>query len=101
MAMDIKAFEESLQGRAPPAGLGLALEALWFAAKGDWNVAHERAQAQQNKDGSWVHAHLHRQEGDESNAAYWYRKAGRPFAQQSLEEEWKTLVQALLASRPE
>src|SRR5262249_33483196 len=96
--MDQIAFKQSLSGVAPPPGLSLAQEALWFAAKGDWKTAHERAQAQDDRDGAWVHAYLHRQEGDAANAAYWYRRAGQPVSQQSLEEEWNSLAEALLAS---
>jgi hypothetical protein len=74
----------------------LALEALWHAAKGDWNAAHERAQNQGNRDRAWVHAHLHRQEGDADNDVYWYSRAGRPVAGGSIADEWEALVQELL-----
>ena len=94
--MDAKSFKESLSQETAPAGLSLAMEALWYAAKGDWNAAHERAQQQEDAQGAWVHAHLHRQEGDAANAAYWYRRAGRPVASQPLQEEWELLVQTLL-----
>jgi hypothetical protein len=93
--LDPTAFKQSLTGDGPPVGLTLAQEALWHAAKGDWNTAHERAQAQEDRAGSWVHAYLHRLEGDAGNAAYWYRRAGRPVATESLEEEWEGLVRAL------
>jgi hypothetical protein len=95
--MDRDTFVKSVQSSAPPSGLTHALEALWYAKKGDWHGAHERAQSQDDRDGAWVHAHLHRQEGDASNAAYWYRRAGRPVATQSLDEEWEALVAALLS----
>lgn len=68
--MDIAAFKSSLARNAPPEGLDSALGALWHAAKGDWNRAHELAQAQDDRDGAWVHAYLHRVEGDQSNAGY-------------------------------
>ena len=97
--MDLKQFKESLGKETPPPGLGLALEALWYAGKGDWNAAHERAQQQEDQDGSWVHAHLHRQEGDAANAAYWYRRADRPVATSPLAEEWASIVESLLAAR--
>ena len=96
--MDLNEFKKSLEKEAPPSGLGLALEALWYAGKGDWDTAHERAQEQEDQDGSWVHAHLHRQEGDADNAAYWYRRAGRPVATIPVSEEWLSIVEALLAS---
>ncbi len=94
--MDFDTFKESLAAHDPPTYLGLALEALWHVAKGDWDTAHERAQKQEDRDGSWVHAHLHRQEGDPVNAAYWYRRAGKPVASGPLEEEWEMIVRALL-----
>ncbi len=94
--MDLNQFKESLGKGTPPSGLSLALEALWYAGKGDWNAAHERAQQQEDRDGSWVHAHLHRQEGDAANAAYWYRRADRPVATSPLAEEWASIVEALL-----
>jgi hypothetical protein len=94
--VDRATFKRSLAAEVPPAGLSLALEALWYAARGDWDTAHERAQAQEDRDGAWVHAHLHRQEGDLGNAAYWYRQAGRPVADQPVKQEWEALVEAFL-----
>lgn len=96
MAADLDAFRASLAGTGPPAGLDGALGALWHAAKGDWNQAHELAQAQEDEAGAWVHAYLHRVEGDESNAAYWYRRAGKPHARVALETEWEEIAHALL-----
>jgi hypothetical protein len=96
--VDVNEFKKSLEKDAPPSGLGLALEALWYAGKGDWDTAHERAQEEQDRDGSWVHAHLHRQEGDADNAAYWYRLAGRPVTRVPISEEWLTIVETMLAS---
>jgi hypothetical protein len=98
--LDRNTFEQSLAADAPPTGLSLALQGLWFAAKGAWNTAHEYAQAQDDSDGARVHAYLHRVEGDATNPAYWYRRAGQPVAKQSLEEEWESLVQALLPGSP-
>jgi hypothetical protein len=94
--MDRKSFRESLKNKTPPTGIDLALQALWHAANGDWTKAHECAQEQDDKRGAWVHAHLHRQEGDLGNAGYWYRKAGKPMSTQPLPEEWNTIVDALL-----
>ena len=94
--MDIDTFERSLQQDAPPDGLNLALQALWYEAKGDWHAAHRAAQAEDDDDGAWVHAYLHRVEGDESNAGYWYRRAGRPHANSDLKQEWRDIVSALL-----
>lgn len=94
--MDFEAFKASLDGDAPPPGLGGALEALWHQAKGDWHAAHRLAQAAPGADGAWVHAHLHRVEGDEKNAGYWYRRAGKPPATTSFDAEWEEIVRALL-----
>ena len=94
--MDFDSFKSSASRDTPPAGLGNALEALWQLSKGNWETAHELAQAQDDSNGAWVHAHLHRVEGDESNAGYWYRKAGRPHAKTSLDAEWEEIVRALL-----
>ena len=95
--MDYATFKDSLGQGAPPAGLGRLLQALWHDANGDWGEAHRLAQAQDDRGGAWVHAYLHRKEGDLSNAAYWYRRAGRPVSGLSLEEEWEEIAEALLA----
>ena len=81
---------------APPEGLSLPLRALWWAAKGDWNAAHAVAQEGKDADAAWAHAWLHRQEGDLSNADYWYRRAGRSRSALPLEGEWNAIVTALL-----
>lgn len=90
-------FRESLAQDAPPDGLSQALQALWYDAKGDWGNAHTLAQAQDDAEGAWVHAYLHRVEGDLSNAGYWYRRANRPPASIALEDEWVEIAQTLLA----
>ena len=94
--MDFSTFEESLVQEAPPEGLSLALQALWHDANGDWDEAHRLAQQQDDHDGAWVHAYLHRKEGDPSNAAYWYRRAHQPVSHRTLEEEWQTIAETLL-----
>ena len=94
--VDLADFEASIQGAAPPAGVHGALEALWHERRGDWDRAHEIAQDIAGTDGSWVHAYLHRREGDQSNAAYWYRQAGKPIARGTLDDEWRAIVEALL-----
>ena len=73
-----------------------ALLALWHDARGDWDTAHQVAQDVDDETGAWVHAYLHRKEGDVSNAAYWYRRAHQPIATDSLEQEWARIVSALL-----
>ncbi len=94
--MDLSSFKQSLTKPEPPRGLSLALQALWWDAKSDWNKAHECAQEGEDQDGTRVHAYLHRKEGDESNAGYWYRRSNAsPFAG-TLAEEWDSLVQSLL-----
>ena len=94
--MDFDSFKTSIAEDAPPDGLSTALQALWHLSKGDWETAHKLAQSQDDAEGAWVHAHLHRVEGDESNAGYWYRKAAKPHATVPLEAEWDDIVQALL-----
>ena len=95
-------FEELQQsvtsGTKPPEGLSAALQALWHDARGDWGKAHEFAQDDHSRDGSWVHAYLHRKEGDIGNAGYWYARAGRPAVAKgvSLETEWAEIARALL-----
>lgn len=82
---------------APPA-LSPPLLALWWDARGDWAAAHEAAQAGEDAGSAWVHAYLHRKEGDLANAGYWYRRAGKPMPAGTLDEEWRAIAMALLAS---
>lgn len=96
--MDLAAFRASLSASAPPPRATPALRALWLDAKGDWDGAHEAAQADGGGDGDWVHAYLHRKEGDVGNAGYWYRRAGRPVSKAPLAEEWAAIAVALLAA---
>jgi hypothetical protein len=96
--MTLDEFRQSLTDAHPPADLGNLLQALWHEAKGDWARAHDILQHEESADGAWVHAYLHRVEGDPGNAAYWYRRAGRPVAQQSLGDEWNTIVGAMLTA---
>jgi hypothetical protein len=95
--MTLEQFRESLAAGSPPAKLGLALAGLWWDAKGDWTRAHESAQQDEGPAGSWVHAYLHRKEGDGSNASYWYSRAGRRPSRATLEQEWIEIAGALLA----
>ncbi len=98
--MTLDQFTASLAAAEPPAGLSLALAALWWDGKGDWNAAHEHVQRDEgNPDCDWVHAYLHRKEGDAANAGYWYRSAGRKAARGALEPEWEAIVQALGGAR--
>jgi hypothetical protein len=94
---NIDQFRASLSDPAPPAGADLALQALWWAGKGEWDRAHNCAQQGEGEPAcDLVHAHLHRQEGDLANARYWYRRAGREIASSSLPEEWDAIAAALL-----
>ncbi len=94
--MTIDEFRQSLTNAQAPANLSHVLQALWHEAKGEWARAHDILQHEESANGAWVHAYLHRVEGDEANAAYWYRRAGKPVTQESLADEWNTLVAALL-----
>jgi hypothetical protein len=96
--MTFQEFKASLEQDAPPAHLSRALLALWQAGKGDWQGSHATTQAPGDPAVDWVHAYLHREEGDLSNAGYWYRRAGKPVATGPLQEEWDAIAQALLVA---
>jgi hypothetical protein len=89
-------FKSSLSGAAPVPGISPPLAALWWAAKGDCEKAHALVQDHQSVDAAWVHAYLHRAEGDLGNAGYWYRRAGKSVASGPVEAEWDKVVSALL-----
>jgi hypothetical protein len=89
-------FKATLDSPTPPQ-VAPALVALWFDGKGNWDRAHEVAQDIEDETGAWVHAYLHRKEGDQSNAAYWYRRAGKPVERGALSSEWDAIVSALLS----
>jgi hypothetical protein len=95
--MDCDAFRNSILEENPPLGIGEPLAALWWDAKGDWARAHALVDELETPDGMAVHAYLHRKEGEQWNADYWYRRAGRRFHRERLEEEWTALVAGLLA----
>ena len=88
----LERFAASLHNATPPEHLTPALEALWWDGKGDWNKAHQCAQSDESAAGAWVHAYLHRKEGDLANAAYWYRRAGKAIAGGPLADEWSDIV---------
>jgi len=90
---DFNQFLETLSNESPPKEWPLVLKALWFDAKGNWKASHDIAQDIHNKLGSWIHAYLHRKEGDEFNAGYWYRSAKRPIPTSTLDEELKQMVE--------
>lgn len=90
-------FQKSVAGEAPPEKLSAPLAALWWDAKGDWAKAHGLVDELESKDGMAVHAYLHRKEGADWNANYWYERAGRTYRRTALPDEWQALVQGLLA----
>src|SRR6267154_6749620 len=92
------AFKASVADAQPPEAVAGPLAALWWAAKCDWKKAHSIVMNDEGSDAAWVHAYLHRVEGDLPNAGYWYRAAGRPVEKGPLETEWSTIVAALLGA---
>jgi hypothetical protein len=95
----LKEFTVSLTASEPPGGYSLAMQALWWDAKGDWGRAHECAQACDDFDAAWVHAYLHRVEGDLANAGYWYRRARRPVGVGDLAEERAAIAATLMQAK--
>jgi len=79
-----------------PSSISPYLQSLWYDAKGDWEKAHTIIQDIEDNNASWIHAYLHRKEGDIGNADYWYRLAGKKRPSISLEEEWEAIVETLL-----
>jgi len=94
--MDITTLKQSLSADTPPLSSSVYLKALWYDAKDDWNKAHELIQDIPDKNASWIHAYLHRKEGDTWNADYWYTKAGKKRPSVSLQEEWEQIATAFL-----
>ena len=94
--MNVASFKESVAAAQPPAQASIYLKALWHDAKGDWEKAHELIQDRPDKAAAWIHAYLHRKEGDLWNADYWYRNAGKQRPALSLQEEWEQLTEAFL-----
>lgn len=93
--MTLEAFRSTLaSSEAPKVSRGLL--ALWYDGRGDWDQAHGVAQDIDNATGAWIHAYLHRKEGDLGNAGYWYRQANQPVATDSLDDEWARIATALL-----
>ena len=90
-------FQSSLSKAAPPKGLSASIIALWWAKKGDWERAHKLVMDEEGPEAAWVHAYLHRVEGDLPNARYWYGQARRKTATGPLEAEWAAIVATLLA----
>jgi hypothetical protein len=94
--MTLQEFKSSLNQSKPPEKITPLLQSLWHDGKGDWEAAHNVAQEINTDDGSWVHAYLHRKEGDTGNASYWYHRAKRKMPSVSFEKEWEEIVITLL-----
>jgi hypothetical protein len=90
------AFTASVAKAAPPRDLAPPVQALWWAAKGEWDKAHGLVMNDESREAAWVHAYLHRVEGDLPNASYWYRTAGRPVCSDALDTEWSAIATDLL-----
>src|SRR4030095_1697032 len=96
LPMTFEQFQQSLSKSSPPSTISKHLESLWYAGKGDWEQSHNIIQDINDSDASWIHAYLHRKEGDHWNADYWYRRANRKMPSVSLEDEWKSIAEILL-----
>jgi hypothetical protein len=90
------AFKRTLSQRVPPKAESPVLAALWWAKKGNWDKAHRIVMDEHGRDAAWVHAYLHRVEGDDGNARYWYAQARRRVAKGALDAEWDAIVAALI-----
>jgi hypothetical protein len=95
-AMVFEEFRSTLSADNPPEDMSPLLTALWWDAKGDWAKSHEIAQEIESPDAAWVHAYLHRKDGDEANAEYWYRRAGKPRSRDTLDAEWGEIAHSFL-----
>ena len=94
--MNLQQLKESIDENKIPDDLSVYLKALWYDTKGNWDEAHQIIQDVPDKNASWIHAYLHRKEGDISNADYWYRRAGKTRPAGSLGKEWEEIVTALI-----
>ncbi len=94
--MNLSVFKETLSGSEPPQNVSVYLKTLWYDAKGEWDKAHKLIQDFEDRNASWIHAYLHRKEGDIGNADYWYSCAGKKRPSVSLEKEWEEIVTALI-----
>ena len=94
--MQFEIFHQSIKSTAPPAGITVYLLAMWHDGHGNWNKAHHMIDSLEDATACWVHAYLHRKEGDSWNADYWYGRAGKKKPDISLQQEWETIVRSLL-----
>ena len=95
--MGIDSFLQSVENNVPLETISVYLKALWYDAKGNWNKSHEIIQDVPDRNASWIHAYLHRKEGDTWNANYWYNRAGRDMPDISLDEEWEQITKEMLS----
>ena len=94
--MTVATFKQSLPNNEPPQNISVYLQALWYDAKGDWEKAHALIQDLEDRDAAWIHAYLHRKEGDNWNADYWYRRAVKTRPVADLKVEWEQIAAAFL-----
>jgi hypothetical protein len=94
--MQFEEYANSFNSNCPPENINQFAQAMWYDAKGDWEKAHNIVQDIENKTAYRIHAYLHRKEGDNGNAGYWYNKAGTKLPDYSLEKEWEEIVKAVL-----
>lgn len=94
--MDFETYRASLKSATPPSESNVYLQSLWHDGKGDWEKSHNIIQDVNDKTAAWIHAYLHRKEGDVFNANYWYNKAGRRMPGYALDKEWEEIVKELL-----
>jgi hypothetical protein len=94
--MQFEAFKQSLEQVTPPIGISIYLLSMWYDAKKDWDRAHQMVDSLDDATACWVHAYLHRKEGDVGNADYWYRRANKKRPGITLDKEWEMIVKALL-----
>ena len=94
--MTLDDFKKSIDNGKRPNGVSPALLAMWCEARGEWDEAHRIVQESDERSAAWVHAYLHRKEGDTSNAGYWYSRAGRKMSDRSFEHEWEEIVARLI-----
>jgi hypothetical protein len=97
MPLTLSDLESAASARRPlPQDADPLIKALWHDATGNWSDAHELVQNIDSAEAAWIHAYLHRKEGDLQNAQYWYRRAARPAAGGPLPDEWRAIAQSLL-----
>lgn len=94
--MNFEEFKNSLSSSSPPTNVSVYLHSLWYDGKGDWEKAHTTIQDINDKTAAWIHAYLHRKEGDIGNADYWYHRAGKNRPSESLSTEWEQIVKSML-----